>query len=310
MVLLSLLAAQYWRHSTYDGNKCHGPFVATWECCSLHWHPSILGHEIRSAHYSFFLLMIYQDAIRAILTAVEKKEESFTSSVTTGYTFEELRDKIYNHYHRKRKYPSEALFPSNIPQDVQCLTSYEPIMDQKANLVHWVVDNNSPNAEYFVKDIFENLYNKSIVILARLSGYKDFKYGYYGNMNSKPLSIKINVKAAGTTQICIPPPLSNKYPSLIKPFWMVDAKIYLKTNVANWDNLSLFTDGANGTLVRNVTGEIFSHQIEHSKLLSYNLSDVKDVCLALREEIPIGRHVLSIMATTTDNIFVSTLLIP
>ena len=64
------------------------------------------------------------------------------------------------------------------------------------------------------------------------------------------------------------------------------------------------------TAAPDPNGKIFDHQVEHSKLLSYNnVSDVNQVCLALKDHIPIGRHVLSIVATTADNIFISTLLI-
>ena len=306
-----LLAVQYWRHSTYGANKCYGPFIAKWGCCGVSWHPSILGHEIRSAHYSFFWLMIYQDAIRGIMAEMsnEKQLHSFTAKI--GPTLEELRDKIIRNNRRERKIPAKAIFPSNIPENVQCLTSYEPIMDQTSNLANWVVDNNGPNEKYFIRDIFENLHRTEIVIDARASGYKDFKYGFYGNNDSKPLSIKIDVKAVGTTQICVPPIMGNEDPETsLKPFWLFGAEIYLRTHVADWEELSPFKEDSNGNFVRDTNGKIFDHQVEHSKLLSYNESDVYQVCLALKDPIPIGRHVLSIVAKTLDKIFISTLLIP
>ena len=307
-----LLAVQYWDHSTYEANKCHGPFVAEWGCCCAPWHPSILGHEIRSAHYSFFWLMIYQDSIRAILTGISTEEVPFVSNITTGHTLVELKDKLFKHYHHARRFPAKAIFPSNIPENVQCLTSYEPIMDQTSNLANWVIDNKGPNTKYFVREIFENLHRTEIIVHARASGYKDFKYGFYGNNDSKPLSIKIDVKSLGTTQICVPPPVGNFDQDLaIHPFWKFNAKIYLRTGVADWEKLSPFKEDINGTFIRDPNGIIFDHQVEHSKLLTYNNeSDVNQVCLALKDHLPVGRHVLSIVATTADNIFISTLLIP
>ena len=267
--------------------------------------------------------MIYQDAIRAILTGISAEKQPFTRDIsaeeqpfvsnitTTGHTLQELKDKLFKHYHHARKFPEKPIFPSNIPENVQCLTSYEPIMDQTSNLANWVVDNNGPNEKYFIRDIFENLHRTEIVIDARASGYKDFKYGFYGNNDSKPLSIKINVKAVGTTQICVPPIMGNEDPETsLKPFWLFGAEIYLRTHVADWEELSPFKEDSNGNFVRDKNGKIFDHQVEHSKLLSYNESDVYQVCLALKDPIPIGRHVLSIVATTMDKIFISTLLIP
>ena len=268
--------------------------------------------------------MIYQDAIRAILTGISAEKQPFTRDIsaeeqpfvsnitTTGHTLQELKDKLFKHYHHARKFPEKPIFPSNIPENVQCLTSYEPIIDQTSNLANWVIDNKGPNTKYFVRDIFENLHRTEIVVHARAGGYKDFKYGFYGNNDSKPLSIKIDVKALGTTQICVPPPVGNFDQNLaIHPFWRFNAKIYLRTGVADWDKLSPFKEDINGTFIPDPNGKIFDHQVEHSKLLSYNnVSDVNQVCLALKDHIPIGRHVLSIVATTADNIFISTLLIP
>ena len=255
--------------------------------------------------------MIYQDAIRTILASMRKKELSIPFNATEGHTLEELKDKLIRNKHRERKFPVKAIFPSTLPENVQCLTSYEPITDQKSNLINWVVDNNGPNEKYFLRDIFENLHDTEIVIHARANGYKDYKYGFYGNHDSKPLSIKIDVKAIGTTRICVPPIMGNEDPETsLKPFWLFNAKIYLRTDVADWGKLSPFKEDINGKFIRNPKGKIFDHQVEHSKLLSYNISDAFEVCLALKDQIPIGRHVLSIVATTADNIFISTLLIP
>jgi hypothetical protein len=56
-----------WSHSHYEAYKCHGPYVKNWACCSASWHPSLLGHELRAAHYSYFWLLIFKDALNGLL---------------------------------------------------------------------------------------------------------------------------------------------------------------------------------------------------------------------------------------------------
>ena len=50
-------------HSGHEKYKCLGPYVSKWGCCSASWHPSLLGHELRAAHYSFVWLQILINAI-------------------------------------------------------------------------------------------------------------------------------------------------------------------------------------------------------------------------------------------------------
>jgi hypothetical protein len=50
-------------HTSHEQYKCRGPYVSKWGCCSASWHPSLLGHELRAAHYSFFWLLVLNSAI-------------------------------------------------------------------------------------------------------------------------------------------------------------------------------------------------------------------------------------------------------
>ena len=88
-------------------------------------HPSILGHELRAAHHSFFWLLVLKDALRSLL-AIDNAEDHFAK----------LKKRIYEAHKHSYK---PALMSSNYSETLQCFTTSEPIYDMQLNLAGLVI---------------------------------------------------------------------------------------------------------------------------------------------------------------------------
>ena len=306
-MLFDCTGIQLWHHGEYDKYKCLGPYVATWGCCSQSWHPSILGHELRASHYSFYWLLAYKEALGSVLLHLKGDETSSNTPST-------LLSAILKHEHHERKHTQAvALYKSSFVDDMQCLTAYHPLANKEADLEFAVVNNNV-DKKAFNKEIFENLLNKDIAIGAMHAGYKDFKYMYYGNSDSKPLSLKLHIKKVGIVSICQPPGVWGRLPDKFKSLWDSSVKFYLTLNINNYDTLENVY--LNGTVIHeasNGSANIFEFKTESSKEYNFFNDDPKNsqsICGHFKDSIPIGFHVLTLVPTTSDNIMVSTVLVP
>ena len=297
----SILGIQLWNHGNYDSYKCHGPYVAEWGCCSASWHPSLLGHELRAAHYSFFWLLAFKDAAATILKHLEAKI-TLESQLTVA-------DRHISHEHLHIQHA--AVFPSNFSDDMSCLTMFKPIRDPKRDLSGFLIDNTAEGVP-FTETIFEDLMDKGIVMKAKSSGYKDFKHTVYGNNASKPLSIKLTVKAAGTVFLCQPPGFWGKLPDGFGSFWAVDTKFYLTENVANLVWLRSLGDAR----ISKATAEdkhVFPFNKDTAKVIKFtnkNPKDSQDICAQSDVHFPAGDHVLTIVPVSDVKILISTILLP
>lgn len=186
---------QMWDHTQYQKYKCHGPYLKTWQCCSASWHPSQLGHEIRAAQYSYFWLLIYKDAIL-----------NLKKILAEGGTIESHNQKFQKHHNKEHQYilPSEVMYKSDFSDNMQCLTTFDPKADSNSDLTQFVISNGDKRPS-FKRNIIENFMDESIVKKAMKQGYKDFKYMLYGNMESSPLSLIVNVVKPGIAFMCAPP---------------------------------------------------------------------------------------------------------
>ena len=270
-------------------------------------HPSILGHELRASHYSFYWLLAYKEALGSVLLHLKGDETSSNTPST-------LLSAILKHEHHERKHTQAvALYKSSFVDDMQCLTAYHPLANKEADLEFAVVNNNV-DKKAFNKEIFENLLNKDIAIGAMHAGYKDFKYMYYGNSDSKPLSLKLHIKKVGIVSICQPPGVWGRLPDKFKSLWDSSVKFYLTLNINNYDTLENVY--LNGTVIHeasNGSANIFEFKTESSKEYNFFNDDPKNsqsICGHFKDSIPIGFHVLTLVPTTSDNIMVSTVLVP
>eukprot|EP00602_Paraphysomonas_sp_CaronLab_P001966 CAMPEP_0185021022 /NCGR_PEP_ID=MMETSP1103-20130426/3684_1 /TAXON_ID=36769 /ORGANISM="Paraphysomonas bandaiensis, Strain Caron Lab Isolate" /LENGTH=466 /DNA_ID=CAMNT_0027552295 /DNA_START=242 /DNA_END=1639 /DNA_ORIENTATION=+ len=215
---------QVWNHGHYEEYKCHGPYIPDWGCCSAPWHPSKLGHELRAAHFSFFWLLIFKDAINTILSHSDQNLEGFQALV-------EKHIKAEVHH-----IPPAPIYPSPY-NGVQCYTSFQPRANDDFSLEGLVLRNND-GSKGFELAIFEMLTDPNIIKKAKSQGYRDFKYMLYGNKESGPLSLSAKVTAPGNSFICQPPGNWGKVPKGFKNFWECDTEFYLTENVKDKDSFS------------------------------------------------------------------------
>lgn len=184
---------QTWTHHHYEKYKCHGPYVADWGCCAASWHPSILGHELRADHYSYFWLLIFRDALNS-LSSVENIDDAL----------KQVKKRI----HFEHKYiPKETIYKSNFSDTLQCYTSFQPLADPNLSLYNLVIpqtekDGKLPWKSGIMEDFIDN---GNIVKRAREQGYLDYKMALYGNKDSLPLSLKLDIKNEGIVHLCEPP---------------------------------------------------------------------------------------------------------
>ena len=309
-----IIGVQLWHHHAYDQYRCHDPYVPEWGCCSASWHPSKLGHELRASHYSFFWLSIYYDALRTILYSfgTEQSQEEVYSNHSINHSLQSLTEQTEKHFNHESKHVQEkAIFPSEWSDNMNCMTAFEPIADNSSVLYKYII-NNDINKPYFVRGLFEDLLDGRIIKKARPQKYLDFKYTHYGNNMSKPLSIKISVKAIGISFLCQPPGVWGKYPDGYKFWWLADTKIFLTKNVPDLQSKESYKDfdgdNDNGTFSGKINDNVFKFNEKESQEIKYTSND--PLCGQFTEKFPIGDHVLTIIPTTNDKILVSYLLTP
>jgi hypothetical protein len=240
-------------------------------------HPSKLGHALRAAHHSYFWLLIYRDAVKELLAGVDN--------------IAALSAKIAKHEASEKKHlPAAPMYPSSYPDNLQCYTSYEPRNDPSLHLNSLIIQPSTWKTE-----IMELLLDKmpEIIAKARSRGYLDYKYMIYGNQESGPLNLKITAKAGGKGSVCGPPGVWGKLPDGFKQFWHIATEMYLTENVVD------------------STG--FQLDKQKAKKLSFaneRPTDTQSICAHIKEDIPSGNHVLSIVPTSNEFISVTYLIIP
>ena len=244
-------------------------------------HPSILGHELRAAHYSYFWLLAFKAAVKELWASVDDLPT--------------ITSRIAKHESSEHKHvPPVPLYASPYPDHVQCFTTYEPRNDASLHLMNIVIPPSDPNKAWKV-DIMELLMDKmpAIIQRSRDRGYLDYKYMVYGNKDSSPLNLKINIQSAGLGLLCGPPGVWGKLPDGFKQFWQVDTAIYVTENV----------DDVNG----------FEFIVSKAKKLTYTNDkpqDTQSICAHFNEKLSPGNHVLTVVPSTTDFISFAYVLLP
>jgi hypothetical protein len=272
---------QMWRHSAYEAYKCHGPYIRKWKCCSASWHPSLLGHELRAAHHSYFWLLIFRDALKEVI-----KEADHTSK---------LLSTVQKHIESEHKYvPDKPMFPCHFPDNLHCMTTFQPLADPSSDLLSIVVPSTDSNTSAaFKHNIIEEMAHPGSTKKYRDIGYKDYKWMLYGNKDSMPLSLHIHVKAVGYAWMCQPPGNWGKLPNGFSNFWEVNTEVYMTKNVADVKNF------------------VFSKEkAVLMKYVNHKPKDTQNVCVEFEEQFPQGQHVLTVVPTTGSKIMISSLIYP
>jgi len=305
-----MAGVQLWDHHHYESYRCHGPYIREWQNKGVaSWHPSILGHQLRAAHYAYFWTLILKDAITEVM--------AMTGSAT------EMLAGVKKHIDKEHRHvPSTSMYPSFWVDNMQCLTTFEPKNDPEADLKNiWLRNANVAIAsvegtttgaaklskEAFKENIFEELTQPHIIKMAKERGYLDFKHMLHGNKDSAPLSLQITVRQIGTLFLCQPPGNWGKLPDGFKNFWETpnETRVYITEDVA----VAVARSNGNATLSSD-----FVFVEEKARKLKYtnrNPKDTQTVCVDFEgEKIKIGTHVLTIVAADEKRIMISTVLVP
>jgi hypothetical protein len=123
----------------------------------------------------------------------------------------------------------------------------------------------------------------------RQRGYKDYKYMLYGNNASGALSFHINIKTTGKAYICEPASNLGQYPAGLRVFWEVGMKVYL----SSYSPLFKFHSSQ-------------AVELKYTPLTPPSANS----CVELNEQLPVGDHVLSIVAISSDYVGICYLLLP
>jgi len=138
----------------------------------------------------------------------------------------------------------------------------------------------------------------NIVVEAKKKDLRDFKFTFYGNNTSNPLSFRISLLAEGKIVMCQTPNFWNRHPPGFVNLWESHMKIYTSPNSMG-EQLKSFR---------------FSKDIKEAARLILYAGDFKLYhgyisfqCISSLENIPAGDHVLTIV---TDTKTVGTVMIP
>lgn len=97
---------------------------------------------------------------------------------------------------------------------------------------------NPSSSKQWNHTIYENMMKSDIIVKANQRGYLDYKYVYYGNINSDVLSIKIHVKKEGYLYLCEGPGFFGKLLNNFVHLWESNIEIY-KTIISDSDYVEM-----------------------------------------------------------------------
>lgn len=278
---------QLWNHGHYESYRCRGPYVPKWGCCSASWHPSVLGHELRAAHYAYIWIEIYQEALKDALHLIRERPKRNGKSITLTDVSNIVHHHILKEEHH---FPEKPLYDEGYPEEIHCYTSFQPIFDQSLNIRNLVIP--QLNDRPFEEGIMEDFIDKGIVAKARSQGYLDYKSMLYGDNSSAPLSLRVVAKSSNKIMLCQPPGNWGQLPDGFGFLWL-NAQFFLTKNVGDYQS--------------------FKFDKEKALKLSFKLPKPKDsqsVCIRFNEIAPAGNHVLTIRPTSSKKIMISYILLP
>jgi hypothetical protein len=199
----------------------------------------------------------------------------------------------------------EPLWRTEIVDDVQCFTDFEPRALPGTSLSDLVVSGLSGKADRSQGEkrsgsgtgwesiVFETLMDPDGVRSAKLKGYQDWKNILYGNNASGTLTIEVSVKKSGKIFLCESPGIWNKIPAKFDHLWTAkpDVRLVPLSGGKPIAKKSLFGKKSEPALpmVRAKEGEI---------------------CAVSREVIGAGSYYLSIKPKTSKYIMLGTVVVP
>lgn len=290
-VLRSIILTFDGRYSVY---KCQGPYVRDWSSGNAAWHPSVLGHSLRAAHYSFVWLQVWRSAMTEIRVNLQREVTSSSAIVSMP-----LLEKMSREVNKEMSlYLGNTLPPrlweSSIPDQARCFTSFSPRALVGMSLESLISSGlegpeSGPDLPGWRFEVFEALMDADYLMLSKRRGYLDMKIAVYGNDLSGAITLEFKLHNSGTITICEPPAVWGKYPDGFGHIWSKDDAAMSILSMAPRPFFSIGRRRA----------EIFLFVHEHE-------SD----CLTSKQFYSKGPYTLSILPRSEKNILLSSVILP
>lgn len=270
-----------------------GPYIPTWMEGAASWHPSVPGHRMRGAHHAYFWLLAFRESIRDVIAAAKTKSVA------------EMLATVQAALANKKTLPlPKPIHTTNFADNIQCFTDYEPrikrsnsltslfLPSESSKLVLGLIGDrgNSPHPGEWHSIIYEQLVDRKIITIANERGYLDFKHMIYGDVDSGPISFKINAKDAGTIFVCETPGIWNKFPDGFDHLWTLKPKMFITKHIDS--------------------DKEFTFVEKKGVPMSYTYKKEMDICVSLDKAVDKGTHALTIVPTTATKIILAFLMFP
>jgi len=291
-------AIQTFKHHHYDDKKvyrCQGPYHKDWGVGTVSWHPSVIGHQLRADHHTYFWLSVWRDAIADILQTIATKE-----SATPETMLRETRKHLDSMLHAHRM-PSTIKYQSNISDSMRCFTNYEPKHDRSASINEHVVsglkkENSGKGWEDTVLEALNSNWKEGILKKHVASGYLDYKNILVADPDAGPLSIKMTIRKNAPFFICEPTMFMGKMIASTDHFWLLKPLVYVTENVADTTSFVFAASSAKRMSYTHVTS---------------TGGGQGEICVQTDAGVPPGSHVLTIVPTHKEKkLMLATLMFP
>jgi hypothetical protein len=273
----------------------------------VNWHPSVKGHAVRAAHYSFVWLHVWRSALKNLERKLHathgsathlKNSNSADEIIISMPTLEEV-SRVTESELKKLSGKEEDLPPpmyvSDISDGISCFTEYEPRAKRSWSISSLVVSGlKLPEGWVGWKiDNIDRLVDPNLIVAANAKGYLDQKNMVYGNSESGVLVLKITVKKMGRVFLCESPGVWGKLPADFGHIW--DSNVDIKVEPLQKKKSFINFGGDNKPYPFNPVRE--------------DLHD-SNVCVKSADQLPAGSYNLRIKSKTSKYIMLGNVLVP
>lgn len=151
---------QTFTHVSHEKYACLGPYIKDWEKGAAAWHPSVIGHRLRASHHAYFWLLCWRDAIVDLVNLASHRPLEAIAKDTTRHI---------SALHRPVPTP---IHPTPVPDNIDCLSDYEPRADRgaslKAHVLAGLSTGEASTSAMWKSIIYENLVHENLVKQVRI----------------------------------------------------------------------------------------------------------------------------------------------
>lgn len=264
-----------------------------WSSGNAPWHPSVLGHQVRAAHFSFVWLHVWRSSLKSILARLH---QASPSNIVSMPVLEKLSRETLEAIapYLNAKLPRH-IWNSEISDHAQCFTSFSPRTKQNMSLAALVISGMEGldaglDRPGWRSVVFESLMDSNYLKQAKDEGYIDRKYSLRGNDLSGVLKLSLKLQNRGKIILCEPPGVWGKYPDGYSHIW-------------NRDDLDI-------KVLSRAPNNFFNFWKRKIHLLIDIIHEHESVCIVSKDSFDKGDYELSLHPKTERMILLSTVIIP